>query len=586
MRVIKPRLLDESDLTSSTILVDSVPEWTPGAVYEVASTFTALPSDYRNLVKKPTFQDGNVGGWAAPASFGCTAKAIKELRVRGVFLEFSQVISVSPGESLYVTFTVNSEFSEIPGKFGVRATSALQYEDTVGVSFLAGKTAQQGFFAGFVTVPAGVTSVNPVIYNPDVVGKSRPRYVAFLNLRVSRSSDLSTNVLTKQNFDDGTVGSVVAALQPYVMDSLSYNSAETAACLTTAVGQLFTEEGNIFPVYPGETLHARFEVKASVGSAAEVGVKFISKSGAVVSYSFVGDRGLSPDSWSTVSGNITVPANAYFAKPAFSLTPGTGTAYANNLYIGRRSYITNGPLVKRTGLNTVYQAVVAGASTVAPELDPNNWVPVMSTNEWAAFDREPETASTALGSLSVTLKLNGADSLALFGVKCDSAVVSVIDSSGSTVYGPKTFGSNPVVLTDLPATVTTNKVIITLTGTGQVSLGLVDIGTAVDLGGTDYGATFTIVDYSRKEVDEFGTASFVKRGFAKKISAKSMFANTDLNRITSTLSELRATPCSWSITDEVGLETMNIFGWYEDLDINIPYPKHSYCSVNIQGLIE
>ena len=586
MKVIKPSLIDDSDITVSTVQIDPLPEWSSGVSYSVGNASTSIPSEYRNLVKKSTFQDGNLGGWSASAGVSSTAKTIKELRLGGTYAKFSQVLTVTPLETLYIAFTVNSEFSEIPGKFGIRSAASTQVSDTIGVNFVEGRTPQNGYFTGSITVPAGITSVNPVIYIPDVVGKSRPRYVSFLDLCISRNPDFSNNLLTKKDFNDGTAGGGSFTNPYYVADCTAYKAAETQGCIAITTFKYLAEEGNIFSVYQGETVHVKADVKASTGSTAFFGVKYLSKSGAIIGQDVKFGSSFAAGSWTSVGGNLVVPTNAVFARPYLYVAPSNGTAYVNNIYIGRKSYLTDGPLVKRSSLNTVYQCVVAGVSTVAPELDPNNWVPVMATNEWAAFDREPETASTAFGSLSVTLKLNGADSLALFGVKCDSAVVSVINSSGSTVYGPKTFGANPVVLTDLPATVTTNKVIITLTGTGQVSLGLVDIGTAVDLGGTDYGATFTIVDYSRKEVDEFGTASFVKRGFAKKISAKSMFANTELNKITSTLSELRATPCSWSITDEVGLETMNIFGWYEDLDINIPYPKHSYCSVNIQGLIE
>lgn len=587
MKVIQPRFIDNSDITASSVQADPIPEWSGGVSYSVGNASTSIPSDYRNLVKKSTFQDGNLGGWPASAEVSSTAKPVKELRLGGIFAKFSQAITVTPVETLYIAFTVNSEFSEIPGKFGIRSTASNQFSDTVGVSFIEGKASQDGYFTGAVTVPSGVTSVNPVIYIPDVSGKSRPRYVSFLDLCVSRSPDFSNNLLTKKDFSDGTAGSGSFTNPYYVADCTAYKATEVLGCVAISSAKFLTEEGNIFDVYPGETLHVKADVKASSGSSAFFGVKYLSKAGAIIGQGIQSSSSFTAGSWYSIAGSLVVPPNARFAVPYLYMNPSSGTAYVNNIYIGRKSYLTDGPLVKRGSLNTVYQCVVAGVSTVAPELDPNNWVPVMATNEWAAFDREPETASTAFGSLSVTLKLNGADSLALFGVKCDSVTVSVTNSSGSTtLYGPKTFGANPVVLTDLPATVTTNKVIITLTGTGQVSLGLVDIGTAVDLGGTDYGATFTIVDYSRKEVDEFGTASFVKRGFAKKISAKSMFANTDLNKITSTLSELRATPCSWSITDEVGLETMNIFGWYEDLDINIPYPKHSYCSVNIQGLIE
>ena len=79
---------------------------------------------------------------------------------------------------------------------------------------------------------------------------------------------------------------------------------------------------------------------------------------------------------------------------------------------------------------------------------------------------------------------------------------------------------------------------------------------------------------------------FVRRSFAKRLSAKMMFDNIKLNKIASVLASLRATPCSWSATDVNGMETLNIFGWFEDMSIVVAYPTASYCDISVQGLSE
>ncbi len=584
MKVIKTQPISPSDIVSSTIPEDRVFEWVSGASYGVATSFTSNPDDYKNLVQKSNFQDGNVGSWGIVSSgdfVTCTSRVHKELRVNGTYSYLDSSFSVTPGETLYISVKINSEFSPLGGVFGISKTPSSVAP--TGISFDPGTPSKDGSLTGSIVVPAGTTTAYATIAIPSFTGIARPLFVSFRDLKIYRAASPSVNLVSKPSFDDGSLGLWVGSGILSVKDSLSYYSGESSGCLSPLVGsQEYVEAGNRFDVYPGETLYFSSEFSGLTDSP-YVGVKFFTKSGSYISSSTVSGT-TQYDLWSRISGSAVVPPNADKATPLFYI--GYTTTKVNNLYVGRFPYAANGPLFKREAIRQTFMATTAGTLTVAPELNPTNWTPVGVTNSWAAFDREPNTRSVGYGSLSVKLRLNGSDSIALHGVKCTGLTISAANSANTVIYGPKTLNPYSVTLTDLPADSANNTVTVTLTGTGQVSLGLVDIGTAVDLGGTDYGATFTIVDYSRKEVDEFGTASFVKRGFAKKISAKSMFANTELNKITSTLSELRSTPCSWSITDEVGLETMNIFGWYEDLDINVPYPKHSYCSVNIQGLIE
>jgi hypothetical protein len=65
-----------------------------------------------------------------------------------------------------------------------------------------------------------------------------------------------------------------------------------------------------------------------------------------------------------------------------------------------------------------------------------------------------------------------------------------------------------------------------------------------------------------------------------------MFSNVQLSVVAAILADLRAKPCSWSVSDSDDFNALNIFGWFEDMDIDVAYANHSYCTISVQGLTE
>lgn len=251
----------------------------------------------------------------------------------------------------------------------------------------------------------------------------------------------------------------------------------------------------------------------------------------------------------------------------------------------------------------IYQRIVAGTTATAPNLDTTNWLDVGPTNKYAMFDNEISTQTERASSLTVVLKPGYTNSLALFGLEGSSLDITVRDALlGSIVYGPKTISLDgtvlsdwyqwffepsvqlaEVVLTDLPPYGDAH-ITVALTGSGTVKCGICLPGTFYDLGGTQYGATVGIVDYSRKVTDEFGITSFVRRAYSKRMTAKMTIENAQLNKVQRVLADLRATPCAWIGTDEASFEPLTVFGFYKDFSIDVAYPTASYCSLDIEGL--
>ena len=268
-------------------------------------------------------------------------------------------------------------------------------------------------------------------------------------------------------------------------------------------------------------------------------------------------------------------------------------------------------IVLRTATQRLYQRLIAGTTATAPESDTVNWLDIAPSNKWAMLDRETSTSTTATTSMTVVLKPGYVNSIGLFGLVGTTLEITVRDAlAGNIVYGNEAL-DGPLVIT-LDGTVISDwyqyyfepflqlsevarldlppygdaHITVKISGTGTVACSILDVGTFYDLGGTEYGAGISIVDYSRKETDTFGTSTFVRRGFARRLNARMMFDNAQLNKITSILAALRSTPCTWVGTDTENYEALSVFGFFEDMDVDVAYPTKSYCTVNVQGLVQ
>jgi len=283
------------------------------------------------------------------------------------------------------------------------------------------------------------------------------------------------------------------------------------------------------------------------------------------------------------------------ARAALDAT--NGTNYNSLLeVVNSQSSLINGVL---------YQCLVSGTSSLPPPLDKDNWFKVGPSNPAAMFDREVSTHTTqTTGPLTVVIAAGFVNSLSLFGLSGDSVTVTVTNgSSGPPVYGPVTISLDGTIisdwyqyffepstalsdltLTDLPPYVDAY-ITVSIAGT-NVACGVLDIGTAYDLGDAEYGAKVTITDYSKKLTDEFGTTTFVKRSNARRITLDCMIDNVQINKVFTVLKSLTATPVTWIGTNATGYEPLNVFGWFEDVGITVSYPTKSLCSLTIQGLSE
>jgi hypothetical protein len=119
-----------------------------------------------------------------------------------------------------------------------------------------------------------------------------------------------------------------------------------------------------------------------------------------------------------------------------------------------------------------------------------------------------------------------------------------------------------------------------------VRCGIAFAGISNKIGTTQYGASAGIIDYSKKETDEFGTTTFIKRAFSKRMNVNLILLSSDLYRVQKVLSDIRATPCIWIGSDTDIYKSLTMYGYYKDFSLEIPYPEYSYCSLQVEGLTE
>lgn len=254
----------------------------------------------------------------------------------------------------------------------------------------------------------------------------------------------------------------------------------------------------------------------------------------------------------------------------------------------------------------IYQSLQATNVNHQPDISPTWWIELYADNMHAAFDTQTSTISSAITSMTFVVKPGSFDSAAL--INLETALVEIAVSDDNTkqlVYNSSAgladntlqdwyqyFFYDPlvhrtqVVFYNIPP-YTEAVVTIRLSGSALsiISVAQAIFGTIASLGGTQYGAQAGIVDYSRKDTDEFGTTTFTKRAFSKRLTADIYINNSELNRVQNYLYNIRATPTVWIASDDPQLEEVSIiWGFYRDFSTTISYPSNSLCNLQIEGL--
>jgi hypothetical protein len=270
-----------------------------------------------------------------------------------------------------------------------------------------------------------------------------------------------------------------------------------------------------------------------------------------------------------------------------------------------------GHLVARSTQHSVFKRVSTGSSSDPPESDLINWTRVGPTNKWSCLDLAVGTATTVKGSgptgstdqvsMSYTIAPGQVRGLALMDMDANSLVVTMT-SDGEDVYelnlspmGPSEDVDNYydyffaaivprrlLVATDIPPYVN-GRITVTLTGAGSVSLGSLIVGDVYQLGEVLSGASVGIIDFSRKERDDFGVITFAERSYARRMTLPLLLNTSAVDAAVNRLARFRARPVVW--VGSPSSESLTVYGICRDFSMAIPGPMVSTCSLEIEGLV-
>jgi len=281
--------------------------------------------------------------------------------------------------------------------------------------------------------------------------------------------------------------------------------------------------------------------------------------------------------------------------------PATQTAWwrevgvTYKVYDAATTYFEGDRVIDATA-HLVYEA--ATGSTGVPLTDDNTWLLVGPTNRWAMFDATGSTTSEANRQIvTMIAPQNRVDSVSLFNLEAATVRIqsttsgydqtySLVETSGiddwySWFFEP-VVRRNQLIVTDLPAYL--NQV-ITVTidnGTSFAVVGAMVVGQTLATGLSLEGAEAGIVDYSRKEVDQWGTYSLVTRTFVKKLTVQAVVDNVDIDRTQRLLEDYRATPTVWIARGDY--LSLGLFGFFRNFTTAFSYPTETVVSFDLEGL--
>jgi hypothetical protein len=132
-------------------------------------------------------------------------------------------------------------------------------------------------------------------------------------------------------------------------------------------------------------------------------------------------------------------------------------------------------------------------------------------------------------------------------------------------------------IANLTVTITLNGAATDLIGCGGIVVGL-----GQELGGTQYGATVGIVDYSRKTKDAWGNWSVFEGAYSDRGSFQLQIDRVAVDSTKAVLAKYRATPIVYVGSDSY--DSTIIYGYFKDFSIAIAYATFSVCTLDIEGL--
>lgn len=282
------------------------------------------------------------------------------------------------------------------------------------------------------------------------------------------------------------------------------------------------------------------------------------------------------------------------------------------VYNGGTTYNT-GDEVFLASTHTIYRSVQDSNTGNDPEADAGSfrdsanktntwWTVVSATNQFKMFDEFNNSQTTNADTIDTEVTLGQiTPGVAVLNVDANTVqvivddptegvvydrTVSLISNSGITDWWAYYFTPiervSDVVLVDLPSYKDASiQVIIDRTG-DTAACGVLAFGTLFNVGTTLEGVQASILDFSRKEQDEFGNFTVLQRGFSKRREYDVLVQTGRTGLVENYLTSIRTTPVIW--IGEEDYDASIAYGYYRDFTIILSANEGSTCSVRVEGL--
>lgn len=255
----------------------------------------------------------------------------------------------------------------------------------------------------------------------------------------------------------------------------------------------------------------------------------------------------------------------------------------------------------------IYEVVADPSTTDDPVVgvnaNPKTWVNVAPTNKFAMFDlvnstQSKETTSLVVdiktgiitnsiagfsidGAIAINIKMNDPVSAEVFDRDIDMNNNLEVGGWWDYFFAPIIRATSFVVL-DMP---TFPDATIKMTVTGDtIAFGNLVVGNQITLGISNFGTSLELLDFSRKEVDDFGNTVLTPGRTSKLVNFNVTIPFSRIGYVFNELSKLVGVPSVYVGTTATDDATL-VFGPLKDFQDNISSPIITDATLIVEGLV-
>ena len=284
---------------------------------------------------------------------------------------------------------------------------------------------------------------------------------------------------------------------------------------------------------------------------------------------------------------------------------GTGYAEGDVVYKGLVLYES------LTGTNTDDPAVGSIAETPT-------WLNLGAINRWRMFDEYTNTLTTSdvpdpldddKATIEVVIEEDNVQTVSLFNLTGTYVDISILDDSDNELWAAETIDlwsevEEPIdwfeyffgdvldqprtdIFVDLEWATFAEKVKVEIIHYGtEAKCGLCLVGRSRFLGNTKWEPEVGILDYSRKQTDDFGRTYLQQGTLAKLLKARLVVPKYLTDATYRALAASRGTATVWNFNESTTeWDSLIVYGFFQDYRIVLHGPNYIEATLDIQGLI-